>query len=88
MYMHIGSGMNVRDTAGIWIFDLDNTTVSKHTRALLSAAEENGSVVSVTEDLPRAFVLTEEYGMERIYLTQLSFGAIERRSRESFEFSL
>ena len=81
MYLHIGSSMTVRDSAIVGIFDLENTTISKHTRAFLKQAEDNGEVVAV--DLPRAFVLTEEFGMERVYLTQLSAAAIERRSHEA-----
>ena len=83
MYLHIGSSMTVRDLAIVGIFDLENTTISKHTRAFLKQAEDNGEVVAVAEDLPRAFVLTEEFGMERVYLTQLSAAAIERRSHEA-----
>ena len=83
MYLHIGSSMTVRDSAIVGIFDLENTTISKYTRAFLKQAEDNGEVVAVAEDLPRAFVLTEEFGMERVYLTQLSAAAIERRSHEA-----
>ena len=83
MYIHIGNSMTVRDSSIIGIFDLDNTTISKHTRAFLTASENAGSVVTATEDLPRTFVLTEEFGMERVYLTQLSAATIERRSREA-----
>ncbi len=83
MYLHIGSSMTVRDSAIVGIFDLENTTISKHTRAFLKQAEDNGEVVAVAEDLPRAFVLTEEFGMERVYLTQLSAAAIEHRSHEA-----
>ncbi len=83
MYLHIGSSMTVRDSAIVGIFDLENTTISKHTRAFLKQAEDNGEVIAVAEDLPRAFVLTEEFGMERVYLTQLSAAAIERRSHEA-----
>ena len=83
MYLHIGSSMTVRDSAIVGIFDLENTTISKHTRAFLKQAEDNGEVVAVAEDLPRAFVLTEEFCMERVYLTQLSAAAIERRSHEA-----
>ena len=82
MYLHIGNSMTVRESAIIGIFDLDNTTVSKHTRAFLKASEDAGAVITATEELPRTFVLTEEFGMERVYLTQLSAAAMERRSRE------
>ena len=45
MYLSLGSDMAVRDTSILGIFDLDNTTCSKHTRAFLRQAEENGQVV-------------------------------------------
>jgi len=83
MYIHIGNSMTVRDSSILGIFDLDNTTISKHTRAFLKASEDAGAAVSATEDLPRTFVLTEEFGMERVYLTQLSAATIERRSKDA-----
>ena len=83
MYIHIGNSMTVRDSSILGIFDLDNTTISKHTRAFLKASEDAGAVISATEDLPRTFVLTEEFGMERVYLTQLSAATIERRSKDT-----
>lgn len=79
MYLPIGSDMAVRDSSIIGIFDLDNTTVSKDTRAFLRQAEQEGQVVSVAEDLPKAFVLTAEYGMPRIWLTQFSAATLEKR---------
>ena len=79
MYLPIGSDMAVRASSIIGIFDLDNTTVSKHTRAFLKQAEQEGQVVSVAEDLPKAFVLTAEYGMPRVWLTQFSAATLEKR---------
>ena len=60
MYIAIGSDMAVRDDAIIGIFDLDNTTCSKHTRNFLRQAETEGQVIPVTDELPKAFVLTRE----------------------------
>ena len=79
MYLSIGGDMAVRDRSVIGIFDLDNTTCSKHTRQLLRRAEELGGVVDVAGELPKSFVLTEEFGMERIYLTQFNAAALEKR---------
>ena len=42
MYLPIGNDMSVRNSSIIGIFDLDNTSYSKHTRAFLRQAEENG----------------------------------------------
>ena len=81
MYLPIGSDMSVRDRSIIGIFDLDNTTYSKHTRNFLSQAEENGEVVTVAEDLPKSFILTNERGLDRIYLCQFAAKALEKRMK-------
>ena len=72
MYLPIGSDMSLRDSSIIGIFDLDNTTSSKDTRAFLKQAEDGGQVVTVTDELPKAFILTREFTMDRVYLTQFS----------------
>ena len=78
MYIHIGSDMCVRDSSIIGIFDLDNTTCSKHTRNFLARAEQEGRVVTVAEDLPKSFLLTAEYGLARVYLTTYSTATLEK----------
>lgn len=77
--------MAVRDSSVIGVFDLENCSWSKKTRCFLKDAEQQGQIVDVGDDLPKAFVLTQEFGMTRIYLTQLSAAALERRSRENME---
>jgi len=72
--------MAVREKSIIGIFDLDNTSTSKRTRQFLEKAEENGQVVPC-DDLPKSFVLTQEYGMNRIYLTTLSSATLEKRMK-------
>ena len=78
MYLNIGNDMAVRDTAIIGIFDMDNTSTSKRTREFLSKAEKEGQVVPC-DDLPKSFVLTAEYGLDRIFLTSLSSSTLEKR---------
>lgn len=81
MYISIGADFAVRDCAVIGIFDLDNASWSKHTRLFLRGAEQQGEVVAITEELPKSFVLTEEFGMNRVYLTQFNSAALEKRSK-------
>lgn len=81
MYVGIGGDMAVRDRSIIGIFDLDNTTTSRHTRRFLSEAEQHGIVIDVSGELPKSFVLTQELGMERVYLTQFNTAAIDRRTK-------
>ena len=80
MYLSIGNDMAVRDTAIIGIFDMDNTSTSKRTREFLNQAEKNGEIVPC-DDLPKAFILTAEYGMARIHLTALSSSTLEKRMK-------
>jgi hypothetical protein len=80
MYLNIGGDMAVREKSIIGIFDLDNTTTSKRTREFLDRAEKEGQVVPC-DDLPKAFVLTAEYGMDRIFLTSLSATTLEKRMK-------
>ena len=81
MYIQIGSDMAVRDRSILGIFDLDNTTCSKHTRNFLAEAEKNGQVITVSDDLPKSFLLTSEYGMERVYLCQFNAATLEKRMK-------
>ena len=81
MYLSIGNDMAVRDRAVIGIFDLDNTSTSKRTREFLDRAEKEGQVIPC-DDLPKSFVLTSEYGFNRVHLTTLSSATLEKRMRE------
>ncbi len=84
MYLSIGNDMAVREESIVGIFDLDTSSVSKHTRNFLQRAEGAGQVLAVTEELPKAFVLTREFPMDRVYLTQFSASTIEKRSKRPF----
>ena len=79
MYINIGGDMALRDRSIIGIFDLDGTSLSKKTMEFLKAAEQEGGLISVTDDIPKTFLVTEEYGMERVYFTQLSGATLEKR---------
>ncbi len=81
MYISIGADFAVRDRSVIGIFDLDNASWSKHTRLFLREAEQQGEVIAITADIPKSFVLTEEFGLNRVYLTQFNSAALEKRSQ-------
>ena len=78
MYLSIGHDMAVRESSIIGIFDMDNTSTSKRTREFLAKAEKEGQVVPC-DDLPKSYVITAEYGMNRVYLTSLSAYTLEKR---------
>ena len=78
MYLSIGNDMAVRESAVIGIFDMDNTTVSKRTREFLSKAEKEGGIIPC-DDLPKSYILTAEYGIPRVYLTEYNAATLEKR---------
>ena len=80
MYVSIGGDMAVRDRNIIGIFDLDATTVSRRTVKYLEDVEKNGALLNITEDIPKSFIVTEEYGMEKVYFTQLNTATLEKRA--------
>ena len=88
-YLHIGQSVTVEDKRIIGIFDLDNTTYSKHTRNFLDSAETEGQVISVCEDIPRSFLLCDHpYHRQIVYLSQLNTATLQKRAeswREELE---
>ena len=82
MYLHLGEKTTVPFSAVMGIFDLDNTSTSKHTRAYLERAQREGRIVDVSGDLPRSFVVTSEQGRDTVYLTQISSRTLLRRAEE------
>lgn len=81
MYVPIGSDFSVRSSSIVGIFDLDNTTTSLKTRAFLAEAEQRGEVIDISNDIPKSYVITEEFGLRKIYLTQFYANALEKRIR-------
>ncbi len=79
MYLQIGNDMAIREKSVIGIFDLDNCSYEKRTREFLTRAEREGEIVPVAEDLPRSFIVTSEYGLNRVYLIQFSTATMEKR---------
>ena len=79
MYLHLGNNFVIPESDVIGIFDMDNTTISKHTRKLLNLAEKSGKVTAVTNDLPKSFVLCRDGSL---YLCQISPSALAGRAEQ------
>ena len=81
MYLHLGQNIVVPKESIVGIFDLDNSSYSKITRDFLSSAEKNGSLINISEDIPRSFIICNDKGKtQRIYLSQLSSNTLLKRS--------
>ena len=82
MYLNIGGDFSVRGETIVGVFDLDNTSWSARTREFLAQAEKNGQAVDAADELPKSFVLTQEYGEQRVYLTRANAAVLQRRMAE------
>lgn len=81
MYIHLGQDTVVRSRDVIGIFDLESTTISKHTRKFLEKAEKNGDVITVSYELPKSFAVCGEVGKKsKVYISQLSSSTLLKRS--------
>lgn len=86
MYLHLGEDVVVRRQDIIGIFDMDNTTVSPHTRGFLKQAEKKKQVTYVSMDLPKSFVVCSPRKRRReqqVLIAQVSPATLKKRARVS-----
>ena len=82
-YLHIGQNAMLPEKRIIGIFDLDITSQSKRTREFLEKAEREGVVVSVTEDIPKSFLVCDHpYHRQIVYISQLNPQTLQKRRKE------
>ena len=69
----------MRTSTVVGIFDLENTSVSRHTRKYLAKVQKEGKVVNVSLELPKSFVVCVEEGKERVYISQIASSTLLKR---------
>ncbi len=80
MYLHTGNGQTLKKKKIIGIFDMDTSTISRHTKALLSANQKKRRVEYSDDDIPRSFILYEEKEKSyRIRLSRISTTGLKER---------
>lgn len=83
MYIHLGQETVVKKEDIIGIFDMDNATVSRHTRKYLNCAERKKEVITITYEVPKSFIVCAKPKSKRkkIYISQLSSLTLLKRSK-------
>ncbi len=79
MYLHLGEKTVVQTESIVGIFDMDNSTISKHTRNFLSNCEKNGEVVNVSYELPKSFIVCIEDNKRKVYISQIAAATLYKR---------
>lgn len=80
MFLHIGGDFVLPVKNIIAILDIESTTISKDTKEFLKIAEEEGFVESISNDLPKSFIITETDKKSKIYLSPISSITLQKRS--------
>ena len=82
MYLHLGESTIIRDKNIIGIFDLDKATVMKSTRNYLKKATDEKRVVTVSYELPKSFIVTDENDYT-VYISQLMPSTLVNRAEKN-----
>ncbi len=82
MYIHAGNNRMIRTKSIIGVFDMDAATMAGTTRDFLRAAEREGRLVNIKEDIPKSFVLTDGGS---VYVSQISATALVGRAGALFD---
>lgn len=80
MYIHLGNEMVVNEKDIVGIFDLETTTISKHSRKFLEIAEKQKQVINVSYELPKSFIITNKNNKNKVYISQISTSTLQKRS--------
>lgn len=87
MYLYLGQETVIGTDEIIGIFDLENTSTSRLTKAFLAFAQKSGQIIEVTSELPKSFVVCEAKGKNKVYLSQISPATLKKRSTYIKELS-
>lgn len=81
MYLHLGEATVVCDRDIIGIFDIENTSVSKHTKEFLNAAGKGSRTFNVSYEMPKSFIVcSDKKEKETVYISQVSASTLRKRA--------
>ena len=85
MYLFLGQSTVIRWRDIVGVFDLDNTSTSQLTKAFLRRAQQSGRIVEVSPgELPKSFILCQEDGQTKVYLSQISPATLKKRAIDTW----
>ena len=79
MYLNIGKDYIVKSKEIIAIFNIDYVKNTKEYKAMYNELEESGNIVKVSDSKAKAFILTENQGKRKAYITNIGVNTISKR---------
>ena len=89
MFLHLGADVVINQKYIVAIMDLETTSVSKITKEFLKIATKENNVINISdEDLPKSYVITNENGEKKVYVSPISSQTLNKRanSKEFLNF--
>jgi regulator of extracellular matrix RemA (YlzA/DUF370 family) len=76
MYINLGADNYITSQQIVGVFDADNATYGKKTLATLNILQSEDKLITITNDIPRSIVLTQD---GTAYLSALSSATLKKR---------
>lgn len=81
MYLHLGNDVVINMKNIVGIFDIENTSISQHTKSFLNKATKADKIINVSYEMPKTFIVTiNEKSDEIIYISQISASTLRKRA--------
>ncbi len=78
-YVQLEKGESIAKEEIIGIFDIDLASMASGTKEIFRRMEEEKGVISLSNDLPKSFLVTDSEYTDRIYISGLSTECIRKR---------
>ncbi|HKM32850.1 MAG TPA: extracellular matrix/biofilm biosynthesis regulator RemA family protein [Oscillospiraceae bacterium] len=86
MYLHLGNEVVVSKKEIVGIFDIENTSVGRITKDFLANASKNAQVISVSEEMPKSFIICKDTKnkVTMLYISQISPATLKKRAQQKY----
>ncbi len=82
-YIQLEKGESIDKKTVIGIFDIESASMSSATKEVFKRKEDEHGVVSLSNDLPKSFVLCDGEYSDTIYISGLSTDSIKKRTEQN-----
>ena len=80
MYLNAGGDAMLYFDHIVGIFDMDTASMQQKTREYLERAQREGRLITLTDDVPKSFIVTRTGGKDTVYLSLLSSKVLLKRA--------
>lgn len=88
MYLHLGSDCLINTKYIVAVMDLETTSVSKITKEFLKKIKKENIINVSFEDLPKSYIITEEKGEKKVYISPISSRTLLKRAENKTLFDI